>query len=231
MLVLQISEPEAAPRTVAFTRHALGIGRPLPSLSIGRSTGADVVLRSRSVSERHVELIEREGLLELVPMAAVVVDGVALASGSRVVKIGSVIALGDSTLVVMEFVPIVPPDFESSERELLDLTRAEASDVGARLVYADALEEGGWLIRAEYLRVQVRLVMAEALDGDEEARARFARKLQPARRWLASVASPVLASGCRSKVGKECPARWGSPRSPSICWKCQLAVNVPTNPR
>jgi len=231
MLVLEIREPSRALRRVSFTRYGLGMGRAVPSLSIGRSSRVDVVLESLSVSDFHVELVEREGLLELVPAASVVIDGQALQKGPRVVSIGSVIEIADCTVVVTQFVPIVPADFESSEKEFLELTRADRSDVGARLVYADALEEGGWLIRGEYLRVQVRLLLRQALEGDADAYARFTRKLAPARRWLASVATPVLGDRCSAKVGRECPARWAADGPPSICWKCQVAVRVPTTPR
>jgi hypothetical protein len=98
-----------------------------------------------------------------------------------------------------------------------------------RLVYADMLEEKGWLVRAEYLRVQVRLLLEEGLEGDREARDRLHRKLAPARRWREAVGAPALAQKCPITAGRDCPVRWGNAaKGPSTCGKCGRAVAFAT---
>jgi uncharacterized protein (TIGR02996 family) len=244
MLVLELREHEQVSRLLSFSRHALGLGRTLPGLTLG----GDIGLAAGGVLAEHIELFEKDGHLYLRAIGPTLLDGVPLngppSSGGpttnrrnrkkggkqgvgRRLAIGSVVGLGDSTvLVVVRFEPIVPPDFERNEFEapFLRAIDADPSSVGERLVYADALEEGGWLIRAEYLRLQLRVLLGEAIEGDLEAKERYLKNLLPAWRWVQRVAEPTVARNCQAKLGRACPVAWGSEARTSVCAKCNRAV-------
>jgi uncharacterized protein (TIGR02996 family) len=191
MLVLGIEEPGRA-RELAFTRHTLALGRSVPTLTLGQAPDADVDISGADPS--HAKIVEREGRAWLIAKSGCLVDGAAPPREHEEARldVGSTIGIGDALVHVKAFAPIAPEDFEASEREFLAMI-ADASDIGARLVYADALEEGEWLVRAEYLRVQVRLTTGQEIEGDRAAHERLVRKLAPARRWLAAVGRPLLA--------------------------------------
>jgi uncharacterized protein (TIGR02996 family) len=233
MLVLDIQEPNSALRTLSFTRHTLGLGRDVPTLSIGHAAEADVRLASPDVADIHFRLFERDGLLHLASLGRVAIDGNQRVRRNRevAVAVGTTIAVADCSVQIRHFLPIGPADFEVVEKDVLEMTTADVCDHGARLVYADVLEERGWLIRAEYLRVQIRLEMSAALPGDREAYGRFQRKLTPARRWLVAVGHPRIADTCGIVAGRACPVQWGAERAKaSVCWKCQRAVRYPADP-
>jgi uncharacterized protein (TIGR02996 family) len=232
MLVLEIEEPNRATRALSFTRHTLGLGRDVPTLTIGHLPESDVDLASPDVVDIHLRLFEHDGLLHLAAVGHAAVDGKRVHRGREVaLAVGSVISVPDGSVTIRHFLPIGPPDFEVVEKDVLDMATDDPCDHGARLVYADVLEERGWLIRAEYLRVQIRLEMNAALPGDREAYGRFQRKLTPARRWLAAVGHPAIADRCKIVAGQACPVQWGASATPSVCWRCQRAVRHPTAPR
>lgn len=183
MMVLDLEVPGVAARTFSFSRHALGIGATFPSLSVGRD--AELKVPSPSVAEQHLRLFERDGRLLADPRKPVTIDDRAVTSGHHAVASGSVLYLGDATLRIRAFVAIVAIDFEHSEQDFLAMLATDPLD--GRLVYADALEEAGWLIRAEYLRVQVRLARDQPLDGDTDVELRLTKKLSCAPRWLRAV--------------------------------------------
>lgn len=183
MLVLDLEVPGVAARTFSFSRHALGIGATFPSLSIGRD--AELKVPSPSVAELHLRLFERDGRLLAEPRKPVTIDDRAVRSGHHAIVAGSVLYVGDATLRVRAFTAIVAIDFERTEQDFLAMVAADPLD--GRLVYADALEEAGWLIRAEYLRVQVRLARGETLEGDVDVEVRLTKKLSCAPRWLRAV--------------------------------------------
>lgn len=184
MLVLDL-EVDGRARTYAFSRHALGIGSTYPSLTIGRD--AELRVKSLSVAELHLRLFERDGRLLAEPLKPVTIDDRAVGGGHHAIDEGSVLYLGDATLRVRAFTAIVAVDFERTEQAFLEMVAANGHD--GRLVYADALEESGWLVRAEYLRVQVRLARGEPLEGDADVELRLTKKLACAPRWLRAVGS------------------------------------------
>lgn len=184
MLVLDL-EVDGNVRRYSFSRHALGIGSTYPSLTIGRD--AELRVRSLSVAEVHLRLFERDGRLLVDPRKPVTVDDRPVSSGHHAIDVGSVVFLGDATLRVHAFTPIVAVDFERTERDFVAMVAAHGHD--GRLVYADALEESGWLVRAEYLRVKVRLARGTPLEGDADVELRLTKKLSCAPRWLRAVGS------------------------------------------
>lgn len=187
MLVVELHEPGHAPRVVSFTRHTLGIGAGVPTIVVGRMGELRVV--SPSVGRYHLSLFEGDGVLWAGARKLLTIDGRALGQGAHPLRVGSEVLFGDATLWIRGFTPIAPPDFAVVEGELLALAKEDPLD--GRLVYADALEEGGWLVRAEYLRVQVRIARNAPLSGDEEAHDRFVRKLMCARAWLKAVGTAM----------------------------------------
>jgi len=228
MLVIDVREVAAEVRRLSFTRHTLALGRGVPTLTLGRGPSADDCnLTSPRVHDLHARLEERDGHLDLVPVVheqgETTLDGKAVHTPSRL-ALGSVVGLGDTAITIVAFTPIVAPDFETSEGDFVKPLRADPNDVATRLVYADMLEEKGWLVRAEFLRVQVRLVTGQALEGDREAGERLFKKLATARLWREAVKAPLVTPRCPLEAGAACPVRWGSAPSPSICGKCGHAV-------
>jgi uncharacterized protein (TIGR02996 family) len=231
MLVIDVREGRDAKRRLSFSRHTLALGRSLPTLTLGRSPTVDVQLAAGEVHDQHAQLVESEGKLDVVPLVhkedETLLNGDAIHRPTSIV-IGGVVGLGDCAITIVAFTPIVPPDFEVVEGDFVKPLRADSSDVGMRLVYADMLEEKGWLVRAEFLRVQVRLLLDEAIDGDREARDRLFRKLGPARLWRQAIGAPSLAQKCPLHAGRECPVRWGTASRASTCGKCGRAVAFAT---
>jgi uncharacterized protein (TIGR02996 family) len=245
MLVLEIHEPGAPPRSVSLTRHTLGLGSTVPSLTLGWELG----LSMGGVLPNHAQLFERDGCLHLVSHGMTTVNGRettgpsalrglsrkqrrhARAEGIGVRELplepGAVIGLGEVAVVVRLFVPIVPPDFDESERDFLVALDADPASIGDRLVYADALEDRGWLIRAEYLRVQLRILLGDALEGDVEAKSRYEKNLFAAPRWMKRIGEPTIADACKPKLGPECPVAWGREVRPTLCPKCGRSVRYP----
>lgn len=234
-------------RSFSFSRHTLGLGRMLPGLMLG----ADIGLGDQGVLARHVEIFEQEGRLRVFAHGPIRIEGkereeaedpsprrrrrdrAAERKLGREVDIGDVIELvGSKTKVVItHFVPILPADYRTREGELLRAIEAAPSSVADRLVYADALEDSSGLIRAEYLRLQLRLLLDEPVEGDQEAKARYLKNLMPARSWVDRVGEPVIAGLCPTKQGRACPVRWGTaPPQPSVCATCGHAVRYPSKP-
>lgn len=234
-------------RSFSFSRHTLGLGRMLPGLMLG----ADIGLGDQGVLARHAEIFEQEGRLRVFAHGPIRIEGkereeaedpsprrrrrdrAAERKLGREVDIGDVIELvGSKTKVVItHFVPILPADYRTREGELLRAIEAAPSSVADRLVYADALEDSSGLIRAEYLRLQLRLLLDEPVEGDQEAKARYLKNLMPARSWVDRVGEPVIAGLCPTKQGRACPVRWGTaPPQPSVCATCGHAVRYPSKP-
>lgn len=182
MLVLDLEEPGNA-RTFSFSRHALGIGVTYPSITIGRD--AELRIATPGAADRHLRLFERDGRLLADVLKPVTIDDRAQTKGHHALRVGSVIYVDRATLRVREFAPIVAVDFDALEADLLALLRDRSLD--GHLVYADALEERGFLVRAEYLRVRVRNQRGEPLPGDAEVENRLLNKLLCAPRWLRAI--------------------------------------------
>ncbi len=246
MLSIEVRDEQV--RSFSFSRHTLGLGRMLPGLILG----ADIGLLDPGVLARHAELFEQEGRLRVLGHGPIRIEGkektregedpsprqrrrerAAERKLGREVEVGDVIELvGSKTkIVITHFVPILPADYRTREGELLRAIEADPSSVADRLVYADALEESNGLIRAEYLRLQLRLLLDEPVAGDHEAKARYLKNLMPARSWVDRVGEPVIAGICPTKQGRACPVRWGTaPPQPSVCATCGHAVRYPSKP-
>jgi uncharacterized protein (TIGR02996 family) len=241
MLVLEVRERERT-RTVSFSRTTLGLGFSVPTLVIGESLGLT------ALDPRHAELFERDGRLHLVSHRETTLDGRSTAKPlakkltrrernaqrargdvdawvrEPVVSVGSVIGIGDVAIVVTHFASLAPPDVETVEREFLVALERDHASMGSRLVYADALEERGWLIRAEYLRLQLRLLLGEPIAGDEDALKRYEKKLLAAPKWKQRIGEPMVADRCGPQLGRACPIAWGGTPQPTACPKCERVV-------
>jgi pSer/pThr/pTyr-binding forkhead associated (FHA) protein len=90
--VLEVREPNQAPRTVAVS------ARPL---RIGRATDSDLVLRDGRVSRQHARLHGRDGVLVLTDLGST--NGTRV-NGQRIREVvlgaGDQIGMGDSVLVL-----------------------------------------------------------------------------------------------------------------------------------
>jgi uncharacterized protein (TIGR02996 family) len=227
-LVLEIEDGHRPSRRLAFSRHTLSLGHNLPTLNVGGN--AEVAVASSTLAApRRFTLVESEGTLGVSFKGDR--DATWSANGrsftgttSTTLDVGSVVASGDVRITIVAFTPIVPASFEETEGAFLAPIKASSSDVAARLVYADLLEQNGELIRAEYLRVQVRLLLDEAVDGDAGAHERLKAKLSPARKWRGAVGVPTLATQCPQRAGRNCPTQWGGPAKPTMCGQCGCAV-------
>lgn len=233
MLVFTMREDEGE-RRYAFSRHTLAIGAERPTLILGPDPGFVVKF------PRVIELVEVDGqlLLGRTRSPDVEVEGV-LTGPPRPKPFhhhldlmrGSVVRSGTAALTIEAFAPMVPPDFENSEGEFAKMVAADASDLSARLIYADALEESGYLVRAEFLRVEIRLLTGDVVDGDAEARERLYRKLTAAKRWRDYVGAPAIATRCPLQAGRACPVAWGQTGERARCFKCERAVPFRCAPR
>lgn len=191
MLVLALQERARAPRVVAFSRSVLMLGRSFPELTLGGAGSPDFAIADENCLARHLTFFETAGHLHVHPWGATLLDGEVISGKSDfIVPVGSVLQIGKTTIRVDHFTPVVPPDFREREADFLAEIEGKPHAIPERLVYADALEEGGWLLRAEYLRVQLRLLLGEAIAGDEDAKRRLANLLTAAADWRAAVGEP-----------------------------------------
>ncbi len=246
MLTLDVLMGDAK-STLSFSRHTLGLGRDLPGLNVGSD-----ILPSPRLLPKHVELFEQEGRLRYVANGPVFVEGQlpnpppprdrrelkhwesdrprghALGVGGSIALLSSSAEPGlVATVTLVHMSPIVPADYPSSEADFLHVVEATPGAISPRLVYADMLEEHGYLTRAEFLRLQVRLALRQDIEGDREAHKRYLKNLLPAKSWVGRIGSPRIARQCPIQIGRECPTAWGARETPSHCTRCDHAVSHP----
>lgn len=93
------------------------------------------------------------------------------------------------------------------EREFLDKLAASPDDDAIRLVYADWLEEHGQPRRAEFLRIQCKLVTARGRTLTRlEERAHALAPTSDA--WWREITSRPRIEKCRIRPTIYCPKRW-----------------------
>jgi len=184
-------------------------------VTIGRVPGNDLVLPHASVSRRHARIVIKNGrfiLVDLKSTNGTFVNGRRLTSPLVIsehdqIAIGYLrLALEDEDAPTTEWAPAPPLD--PVEEQLI--AAVAAGDHTSRTVYADWLEERGEAPRAEFLRIQDRLVGMRADDpafraGRERLEA-LARELDV--EWRFAVARPAI-EGCLA-LELPCPKEWGS---------------------
>jgi len=219
MLTVMFYEPDATPRTVAFDRDRLVIGR-FPS--------SDIVLDDPRVSPHHAEL-RREGdryvATDLGSRTGTRVGGAWL-RGSTLVSPGDPMEIGPFRLA------IASSDTWAHDPELglVTMIRARPHDDAPRLVYADWLEEQGDPRRAEFLRLGV--LLKRMPGGHPDLRRATARLRQLAASlplgWRTVVARPLI-ERC-GPFELVCPKSWDALRSTDrdgvrFCAVCESPVH------
>lgn len=186
-----------------------------PEVTIGRVPGNDLVLPHGSVSRRHARILvqgERFLLVDLRSTNGTYVNGrritAPLAIGEHdLVTIGALqIKVEEEEGPTTEWFPA--PPFDPVEERLI--AAIAGRDHASRVVYADWLEERGELARAEFLRIQDRLIGTSPDDpGFRAGRERLeelARGIEL--EWRFAVGRPAI-EGCLA-FRLQCPAEWGA---------------------
>lgn len=186
-----------------------------PEVTIGRVPGNDLVLPHTSVSRRHARLLvqdERFLLVDLRSTNGTYVNGRRITTPIAVGE-HDLITIGDLRISIeeeegptTEWFPAPPLD--PVEERLI--AAVAARDHASRVVYADWLEERGELARAEFLRIQDRLIGTSPDDPifriGRERLEELARGIEL--EWRFAVGRPAI-EGCLA-LQLRCPKEWGS---------------------
>ena len=184
-----------------------------PEITIGRVPGNDVVLPHGSVSRRHARIVIKEEKFILVDLRSTngtFVNGRRITS-PLVITEHDHLSIGDLRISVeeeeaptTEWFPA--PSLDPVEERLL--AAIAARDHASRIVYADWLEERGDAARAEFLRLQDRLLGVSPEDpafrAGRERLEVLARDLDVD--WRHAVGRPAI-EGCLS-FQLQCPKEW-----------------------
>lgn len=187
-------------------------------ITIGRVPGNDLVLPHVGVSRRHARLVVKDGkliLLDLKSTNGTFVNGRRIATPIVITR-RDLIAIGEIRISIEEEeeeedptnVWYPAPPLDPVEERLI--AAIAARDQASRGVYADWLEEHGEGARAEFLRIQDRLLGASPDDpGFRAGRERLeelARGIDV--EWRIAVGRPAI-EGCLA-FQLRCPREWGS---------------------
>ena len=201
-------------------------------VTIGRAPLNDIMLVADGISGRHAALLVRDGRFIIADLAS---DGGVHVNGLRIegplaiadtdaVRIGDytleleVDVSGEDTKVVGSRDSKAPSreggDVEGSPADPIEaklLAAIASHDDSARLVYADLLEHRGEVDRAEFLRVQQRLVALSPGDAFFLKCTKRLRRLAKSidAEWRARVARPPI-ERCDVAFEFQCPKEWGS---------------------
>jgi len=186
-----------------------------PEVTIGRVPGNDLVLPHGNVSRRHARILvsgERFLLVDLRSTNGTYVNGRRILAPTLIgehdlVMIGELrISLEEEEGPTTEWFPA--PPYDPVEERLI--AAIAARDHASRVVYADWLEGRGEAERAEFLRIQDRLIGTSPDDPDFRAGA--ARLEELARgidlEWRFAVGRPAI-EGCLA-FQLRCPKEWGA---------------------
>jgi uncharacterized protein (TIGR02996 family) len=184
-------------------------------ITIGRVSGNDLVLPNAGVSRRHARLAvkgDRFLLIDLKSTNGTFVNGRRIASPIELAE-HDVIAIGEIRLSVEEeegptTLWFPAPALDPVEERLI--AAIAARDQASRVVYADWLEERGEVARAEFLRIQDRLI---GVSPDDPAFVEGRERLEVLAQdldveWRMAVGRPAI-EGCLA-FQVECPREWGS---------------------
>jgi uncharacterized protein (TIGR02996 family) len=206
LFAVVVSSPSGSEQRFVFDK---------PEITIGRVPGNDVVLPHASVSRRHARIVvksEKFILVDLKSTNGTLVNGRRLTS-PLVITEQDLISIGDLRIAIeeeegptTEWFPAPPLD-PVEERLIAAIS---GRDHASRVVYADWLEERGEVARAEFLRIQDRLIGMAAEDpAFREGRERLeelARGIDV--EWRFAVGRPAI-EGCLA-FQLQCPREWGS---------------------
>lgn len=184
-------------------------------LAIGRVTGNDLVLPHASVSRRHARIVVKNGrfiLVDLKSTNGTFVNGRRITSPLVItphdeIGIGQLrLALEDEDAPTTEWA--LAPPLDPVEAQLL--AAVAARDHASRAIYADWLEEQGEAGRAEFLRLQDRLL---GMGADDPALRAGRERLEVLAcdldvEWRYAVSRPAI-EGCLA-LELACPKEWGS---------------------
>ena len=184
-------------------------------ITIGRVQGNDLVLPNAGVSRRHARVVIKDNRFILVDLRSTngtFVNGRRLVS-PMVIAEHDLITIGEIRLSLeeeegptTEWFPA--PALDPVEERLI--AAIAARDQASRVVYADWLEERGEVARAEFLRIQDRLLGVS--PDDPEFRAGRERLEELAQgldvEWRMAVGRPAI-EGCLT-FQVACPKEWGS---------------------
>ena len=186
-----------------------------PEVTLGRVAGNDVVLAHASVSRRHARIVvksEKFILVDLKSTNGTLVNGRRV-TAPLVITEHDHVSIGDLRISVeeeegptTEWFPA--PALDPVEERLI--AAIAGGDHSSRIVYADWLEERGEAARAEFLRIQDRMLGAPPtspeLRADKKRLEELAHGIEL--EWRYAVARPVI-EGCLS-LELPCPKEWGS---------------------
>jgi uncharacterized protein (TIGR02996 family) len=176
-------------------------------LTIGRDAANDVVIAHPSVAPRHARIFDHGNgcwlVVDLGTRAGTFKNGQAVA-GSTLFCATDVIRVGDFEIQVA----CKTPEDDDRETALLELIQKTPADPEPRLVYSDWLEERGDGLRAEYVRLQMRVGATAADPADVSAEARRFRELSQRvpLSWRAALARANLENCLSFEV--VCPKTW-----------------------
>ena len=202
MIVVSIAARDGSIRRLEFDK---------PEITIGRVQGNDIVIGKGNVSKRHARLVVRQGkyiIVDLKSTNGTYVNGRRITS-PLVIEESDLVFVGDYKLTFSVEEPDDEPTLEVDATELRLLAAITQRDEASRTVYADWLEEHGDLARAEFLRVQEALVVAQR-EADQAIYTHKLRELAPSIDvgWRYKVARPAIERCLAFEF--ECPKEWGS---------------------
>ena len=206
MFAVVVSSPSGVQQRFVFDKQ---------EITIGRVPGNDVVLPHGSVSRRHARIAIRDERIILVDLRSTngtFVNGRRL-TGPLAITEQDLITIGEIRILVeeeegptTEWFPAPPLD--PVEEKLI--AAVAARDHASRVVYADWLEERGDHARAEFLRIQDRLIGTSpddpAFHAGRERLEELARGIDV--EWRYAVGRPAI-EGCFA-FQLPCPKEWGS---------------------
>lgn len=186
-------------------------------IRIGRTSGDnEIVLAKGNVSKRHARIVVRDGRLIVVDLKSTngtYVNGRRVTS-PQVLRPEDKVYIGDFALTFTVGDSIDDEDTaEVDATELRLLAGIAQNEDGARLVYADWLEEQGDPVRSEFLRIQETIpALAIGSYPDEHLETLSARLRELATAisidWRKKVARPLIEKCLGFEL--ECPKDWGS---------------------
>jgi uncharacterized protein (TIGR02996 family) len=207
-----------------------------PEVTIGQMAGADLVLPAPGISDRHARIVVKDGkyiVVDLKSELGTFVNNRRIPAPT-VIRTGAVITIGRYTLTVdpVDVSAIRASSIAPIEAELRGAI-AQRID-GGHMVYADWLEEQGEVARAEFLRIEERLLATppgSTFDNLNQRRYVLAETIDVY--WRVEVARPLIEATVTTALDA-CPRDWGSlerTERPDIrrCGTCQGSITYCTD--
>jgi uncharacterized protein (TIGR02996 family) len=208
VIAVEINERGGGVRREEFDADEIRIGRS--------ETHNDLALPRGNVSKHHARIVCREGRMILVDLKST--NGTFLngrkVTAPMVIQPSDKIYIGDYTLTCQIEDSLDHEDtVEVDATELRLLASIAQQEEGARLVYADWLEQQGDPVRSEFLRIQETIPAlaigsypAEQLEQLSDRLRELARAISLD--WRKKVARPLIEKCLGFEL--ECPKEWGS---------------------